>query len=169
MRTIIRRPCRIPVVYILLLFLFVLPAVKDSHASEPDSGTSSGQSSSGGAESLSRSLADDGSYLFHSFYRDGIDLFKLPLRANEVTVTGVLVGTAILGTIPATIYGLDDPLRRNLGLVSTSCLVAARSPLALLVYLLPWSPRVRRGPESQVTRFSEPLASFVDSHAPAGH
>jgi membrane-associated phospholipid phosphatase len=58
-------------------------------------------------------LADDGSYLFHSFYRDGIDLFKLPLRANEVTVTGVLVGTAILGTIPATIYGLDDPLRRN--------------------------------------------------------
>jgi membrane-associated phospholipid phosphatase len=109
----IRRRRRIPVVYILFLFLFVLPSVKDSHASEPDSAASSGQPSSGGEQSLSRSLADDGSYLFHSFYRDGIDLFKLPLRANEVTVTGVLVGTAILGTIPATIYGLDDPLRRN--------------------------------------------------------
>jgi len=30
-----------------------------------------------------------------------------------VTLTGVLVATAIIGTIPATIYGLDDPIRRN--------------------------------------------------------
>ena len=30
-----------------------------------------------------------------------------------MTLTGVLVATAIIGTIPATIYGLDDPIRRN--------------------------------------------------------
>jgi len=70
--------------------------------------TTSGQSSS-----LSTSLAEDGSYFVRSLYSDGLDLLKLPLRANELTVEGVLVGTAIVGTIPATIYGLDDPLRRN--------------------------------------------------------
>jgi membrane-associated phospholipid phosphatase len=42
-----------------------------------------------------------------------MDLLKLPLRVNEVTLKDVLVATAILGTIPATIYGLDDPLQRN--------------------------------------------------------
>jgi membrane-associated phospholipid phosphatase len=98
---------------ILVLFVFVLSAVIDSYASDPEPAASSGQSSTGGGESLSTLLADDGSYLVRSLYSDGIDLLKLPLRVNEVTVMGVLVGTAILGTIPATIYGLDDPLRRN--------------------------------------------------------
>jgi hypothetical protein len=113
MRTIIPRRCRMPVVYILSLFLFGLPVIKDSHASEPDSGASSGQPSSGAGESLPTALANDGSYFLHSLYSDGIDLLKLPLRANEATLTGVLVATAIIGTIPAAIYGLDDPLRRN--------------------------------------------------------
>ena len=99
--------------YIPFLFVFVLSAVIDSYASDPDPAASSGQSSSGAGESLSTSLANDGSYFIHSLYSDGIDIVKLPLRVNEVTVTGVLVATAIVGTIPATIYGLDDPLRRN--------------------------------------------------------
>jgi membrane-associated phospholipid phosphatase len=113
MGSIIRRRHRIPVFYIPFIFLFFLLTVVDSHASEPDSTVSPGQSPSGAGASLSASLVDDGSYLFHSVYRDGIDLLKLPLRVNEVTVTDALVATAVLGTIPATIYGLDDPLRRN--------------------------------------------------------
>jgi len=113
MRNIGRRRRRSRLVYFLFLFLVILPGVKDSHASEPDSGASSGQPPSGRGESLSTSLANDGSYLFHSFYRDGIDLIKLPLRANEATISGVLIATAVVGTIPATVYGLDDPLRRN--------------------------------------------------------
>jgi membrane-associated phospholipid phosphatase len=115
MGSIIRRGNRAPgfFVYILLIFPVVLGAVNDSPASDPEPAATSVQSPSGGGESLSTALANDGSYLFHSLYSDGIDLLKLPLRVNEVTVKGVLVGTAILGTIPATIYGLDDPLRRN--------------------------------------------------------
>lgn len=99
--------------YIFFLCLFALSPSRYSQASDQDPAASSGQTSSGTGESLSTALANDGSYFLHSLYRDGIDLVKLPLRANEVTVTGVLVATAILGTIPATIYGLDDPLRRN--------------------------------------------------------
>ena len=102
-----------PSFYILFLFVFVLSAIVDSYASDPDPAASSGQSSSGTRESVPSLLADDGSYFLRSLYSDGIDLLKLPLRVNEVTATGVLVSTAILGTIPATIYGLDDRLRRN--------------------------------------------------------
>jgi membrane-associated phospholipid phosphatase len=58
-------------------------------------------------------LADDGSYLFRSLYSDGVDLLKLPLRVNEVTLADVVIATVVLGTIPATIYGLDNPLQRN--------------------------------------------------------
>ena len=100
--------------YILLIFVVVFAAVSNSRASDPEPAATSVQSSSSNAaESLSTALANDGSYLFHSLYGDGVDLLKLPLRADEVTLKGVLVGTAILGPIPATIYGLDNPLRRN--------------------------------------------------------
>jgi membrane-associated phospholipid phosphatase len=97
----------------LLLVVFLLFSVTGSYASDPDAAAKPDQSASGAGESLSTALANDGSYLLHSLYSDGIDLLKLPLRANEATLTGVLVATAIIGTIPATIYGLDDPLRRN--------------------------------------------------------
>jgi membrane-associated phospholipid phosphatase len=99
--------------YILFFFVFVLSPGIDAHASEQDPAASSTQSSSSAGESLSELLADDGSYLFRSLYSDGLDLLKLPLRVQEVTLTDVLVATVVLGTIPATIYGLDDPLRRN--------------------------------------------------------
>lgn len=99
--------------YILLSFVLALTPGVDSHASEQDSAASSGQSSSVAGESLSSLLADDGGYLFRSLYRDGVDLVKLPLRITEVTLTDVLLTTVVLGTIPATIYGLDDPIRRN--------------------------------------------------------
>jgi len=99
--------------YILFFFVFVLSPIIVSHASDQDPAASSAQSSSIAGESLSKLLADDGSYLFRSLYSDGVDLLKLPLRVKEVTLTDVLVATVVLGTIPATIYGLDDPLRRN--------------------------------------------------------
>jgi membrane-associated phospholipid phosphatase len=99
--------------YILFFFVFVLSPGIDAHASEQDPAASSTQSSSSAEESLSKLLADDGSYLFRSLYSDGVDLLKLPLRVKEVTLTDGLVATVVLGTIPATIYGLDDPLRRN--------------------------------------------------------
>jgi membrane-associated phospholipid phosphatase len=100
--------------YILFLFVFALSPGMDSHAGEQDPATSPAQSSSIAGESLSKLLADDGSYLFHSLYSDGVDLLKLPLRVKEVSLTDVVIATAVLGTIPATVYGLDDPLRRNL-------------------------------------------------------
>jgi membrane-associated phospholipid phosphatase len=99
--------------YILFLFAFALSPSTASRASEQDPAASSIQPSNIGGESLSTLLVDDGSYLFRSLYSDGIDLLKLPLRVKEITLTDVLVATVVLGTIPATIYGLDDPLRRN--------------------------------------------------------
>jgi membrane-associated phospholipid phosphatase len=97
----------------LLFITFLLVGVTDSYASEQNAPAPPDQPSSAAAESLPTALADDGSYFLHSLYSDGIDLLKLPLRADEATLTGVLVATAMIGTIPATIYGLDDPLRRN--------------------------------------------------------
>ena len=97
-----------------------LPCDKNSYADDPDPVATAGKSSRSAGESLSTTLTADGRYLLRSLYSDGIDLLKLPLRVNEVTVVGVLVGTAILGTIPATIYGLDDPLRRNAKNISDS-------------------------------------------------
>jgi membrane-associated phospholipid phosphatase len=98
---------------IFFLFGFALSPAIDSRASEQDLAASLGQPSSIGGENLSTLLANDGSYLYRSLYRDGVDLLKLPLRITEVTLSDVLITTVVLGTIPATIYGLDDPLRRN--------------------------------------------------------
>lgn len=84
----------------------------DCHANEQDPAVGSAQSSSVG-RGIVDSLADDGSYLLHSSYRDAVDLVKLPLRVGEVTLPGVAIATVVLGTIPATIYGLDSRIERN--------------------------------------------------------
>jgi len=99
--------------YLLFLFVFAFSSAADSRASEPDSVASSAQPAVGAGEKLSTMLVDDGSYLFRSFYADGLDLLKLPFRINEVTLPDVLVATVVVGTIPATVYGLDDRIRRN--------------------------------------------------------
>ena len=98
---------------LLFLFVFALSPGMDSHASAQDPAPSSGQSANIAGENLATMLADDGSYLFRSLYSDGVDLLKLPLRVNEVTLTDVVIATVVLGTIPATVYGLDNPLQRN--------------------------------------------------------
>jgi membrane-associated phospholipid phosphatase len=99
--------------WILLLFVFALSPGMDSHASEQDAAVTSAPSPNIAGETRLELLADDGSYLFHSLYSDGVDLLKLPLRVREVTLTDVLVTTVVLGTIPATIYGLDSRIERN--------------------------------------------------------
>src|SRR5262245_63112524 len=99
--------------YIFLLFVCALPPNAESFASEPDSTASSAEPALSTRESLPTMLAHDGSYLFQSLYSDGLDLLKLPLRINEVTLPDVLVATVVVGTIPATVYGLDDRIRRN--------------------------------------------------------
>jgi len=58
-------------------------------------------------------LPDDARYFFGSILDDVVDLAKLPTEENEITAKKILAGTLLLGTIPATIYGLDNPLRRN--------------------------------------------------------
>lgn len=99
---------------VFLLFVFALSPGMDSHASEQqDPAATSAQSSNIAAPTVFGLVADDGTYLVRSLYRDGVDLIKLPLRITEVTLTDVLVTTVVLGTIPATIYGLDGPIRRN--------------------------------------------------------
>jgi membrane-associated phospholipid phosphatase len=109
-----RQEVLISLFYILFLFVFALLPGMDSHASEQqDSAATSAQSSNIAAPTVFGLVADDGTYLVRSLYRDGVDLIKLPLRIPEVTLTDVLVTTVVLGTIPATIYGLDDPIRRN--------------------------------------------------------
>jgi len=110
-----RRRHEVLICLFYILFLVVLPISpgSDSLAAEPDPDTSPGQSSSMAGPSLPTLLADDGSYLVRSLYRDGVDLIKLPLRITEVTLPDILVATVVVGTIPATVYGLDDRIRRN--------------------------------------------------------
>src|SRR5215471_17654750 len=108
-----RREVRSSSCCILLVCIFALSPGMDSHASDQDPSVMSGQPSASAGEHLSTLLADDGRYLFRSLYSDGVDLLKLPLRFKEVRLTDVMIATVVLGTIPATIYGLDDPLRRN--------------------------------------------------------
>src|SRR5262245_42902934 len=104
---------RRPLFFFLFLFVFAFSSGSNSRAGEQDPATSSPQPSTIAGERLSTLLTDDGGYLVRSLYRDGVDLLKLPLRITEVTLTDVLISTVVLGTIPATIYGLDDPIRRN--------------------------------------------------------
>ena len=98
----------------LFFFVFALLSGMDSHASEQqDPAVTSAQSSNIAGPTVFGLVADDGSYLFHSLYSDAGDLIKLPLRIPEVSLTDVVIATVVLGTIPATIYGLDSPLQRN--------------------------------------------------------
>lgn len=111
---------RHPLFCLFFLFVFAFSPDSRSRASEQDSAESSPQPPAIAEENLSTLLANDGSYLVRSLYRDGVDLVKLPLRITEVTLTDVLLATVVIGTIPATIYGLDDPIRRNVKNISNS-------------------------------------------------
>jgi membrane-associated phospholipid phosphatase len=99
--------------YILFVFVLAFSPGIDSLASAQDSAVSPPQPANLAGENVFGLLANDGSYLFRSLYSDGLDLLKLPLRVKEVTLPDVLIATVAVGTIPATVYGLDDRIRRN--------------------------------------------------------
>ena len=101
------------VFYILFLFVLALSPGLDSNASAQDPAATSAQSSNIAGKNVFDSLADDGRYLYHSLYSDAGDLLMLPLRVKEVTLTDVIIASVVLGTIPATIYGLDSRIERN--------------------------------------------------------
>ena len=115
MESIICRRCGMdPPLFCSLFFLvFAMSFNVDCHANEQDPAVSSAQPSNVGGGNVVDSLSDDGSYFLHSSYRDAIDLVKLPLRVGKVTLPGVAIATVVLGTIPATIYGLDSRIERN--------------------------------------------------------
>src|SRR5215475_2345824 len=104
-----RREVRSAACCLLLVFVLALAPGMDAHASDQDSAAMSGRPSASAGEPLSTLLADDARYLFRAFYSDGVDILKLPRRVQEVHLTDVMIATVVLGTIPATIYGLDDP------------------------------------------------------------
>ena len=54
-------------------------------------------------------LPADGNYLFQSAISDVADVFKLPFQENEIGSKQLLAGSLMVGAIPATIYGLDEP------------------------------------------------------------
>ncbi len=69
------------------------------------------------AANLGDMMLDDGQYLFGSTFDDAGDLIKAPFEADwgeAVNTKNILTGILALGSIPATIYGLDNPIRRNL-------------------------------------------------------
>ncbi len=65
---------------------------------------------------LGETVLDDGKYLFGSVLNDTRDIFKAPFDVGErgvVNAKSVLTSALVLGSIPATIYGLDNRIRRN--------------------------------------------------------
>ena len=99
--------------FAVFLLVIVLAPIAESHASEPEPGVGPSKTLRDFGENLGGELIDDGSYLFHSVVGDIGDMLKLPFHAGEVGVKDVLTAAVVLGTIPAMIYGLDNPLRRN--------------------------------------------------------
>ncbi|MFQ5851622.1 MAG: phosphatase PAP2 family protein [Candidatus Binatia bacterium] len=66
--------------------------------------------------SVGEAVLDDGKYLLSSVLNDTGDILKAPFAVGErgvVNTKSVLTGALVLGSIPATIYGLDNPIRRN--------------------------------------------------------
>ncbi len=98
-----------------LIFLFLLTPYPAAayHGEDKKPAWSFSDSLREAGENLVDVIPSDASYFFGSIGRDVIDLFKLPTEENEITVKDVLAGTVLVGAIPATIYGLDNPIRRN--------------------------------------------------------
>lgn len=94
-------------------FLFIPPA-SAYHGEDKKPAPSFGDSLKEAGENFVDVLPDDARYFFGSILDDVVDLAKLPTEENEITAKKILAGTVLLGTIPAMIYGLDNPIRRNI-------------------------------------------------------
>ena len=101
-----------------LLFVFFvnyflcLPA-SAYHGDDKESPSTFGHSLTGAVGDLGDIITSDSSYFFRSILGDMVDLFKLPTEENEISMKDVFTASVLVGSIPATIYGLDSPIRRN--------------------------------------------------------
>lgn len=64
-------------------------------------------------DNLVDAVPDDGAYFLNSVLSDVGDVLKLPFEKHDIRIREVLTATVLIGSIPATIYGLDNPIRRN--------------------------------------------------------
>lgn len=98
----------------LLFFCVLIPLPASAyHGTDQKPAASLGESLISSAEKLGGALADDGAYFFRSVLNDMGDLLKLPFEEKEIGMRDIVTGALVVGSIPATIYGLDDPIRRN--------------------------------------------------------
>ncbi len=98
----------------LLLFFVLIPLPAWAyHGTDQKPATSLSESLISSGEKLGGALADDGAYFFRSVLNDMGDLLKLPFEEKEIGMRDIVTGALVVGSIPATIYGLDDPIRRN--------------------------------------------------------
>lgn len=100
--------------FFTLIFLF--SSVSISLAADLGSSSSLGDTLVYVGEHLGEMMPDDGKYLFGSVVQDTGDIFKVPFESGEngiFNTKSLLTGTLFLGSIPATIYGLDNRIRRN--------------------------------------------------------
>ncbi len=99
-----------------LFFLFLLmpyPAAA-YHGEDKKPARSFSDSLKETGENLGDIVTSDGSYFFRSLLGDVVDLFKLPTEENNITAKDLLTAGVLVGSIPATIYGLDNPIRRSI-------------------------------------------------------
>ena len=102
--------------FISFFLLFVLMPYRAGayHGSDQKPVSSFGESFLDAGGRLGEALLDDGSYLFRSVFNDVGDILKAPFERDEIVSTkNILTGALLLGSVPATIYGLDNPIRRN--------------------------------------------------------
>ena len=112
----------------------------------------------------------------NGFESGGDDYIRKPFALKELKVRVEAVIRHLLvdgleGCIhePERLAIGGDPFRDDLRLVGPGVRIVARGPCLVLVYLRPWSPRLRRGPETEVARAREPFTFGRARHAPVGH
>ena len=104
----------LPSAFLAVIFcLFLFSPASAYHGDEKKPAPGFADSLREAGENFVDVLPDDARYFFGSILDDIVDLAKLPTEENEITAKKILAGTVLLGTIPATIYGLDNPMRRN--------------------------------------------------------
>ena len=102
--------------FVSFFLLFVLMPYRAGayHGSDQKPVSSFGESFLDAGGRLGEALLDDGSYLFRSVFNDVGDILKAPFEGDEIISTKNIVTSALLlSAVPATIYGLDNPVRRN--------------------------------------------------------
>lgn len=96
-----------------LLFLLIPCPAGAYHGSDRRPALSFGETIMDIGGKVGETLADDGDYFLRSVFSDIGDALKLPFEDHEINARSIVTGALVMGSIPATIYGLDNPIRRN--------------------------------------------------------